>query len=182
MTNEHTSLEKYTSHTLFERFAKGLCVRGESETEQPATYWPQGPLTIAAILSHSDGLLNRESWGPKPSAVSWFLLLQTATRTPTNCLWHRVVGVASAPNSTRTHVKVISSTWCTCFLIDGWVEGQYVTLGQMTITSDSQQKKKTCQIVNFAEHKVKLKEKEKRDKHQDLAWELKKNYGTWKWW
>ena len=34
MTNEHTSLEKYTSHTLFEMVAKGLCVRGELETEQ----------------------------------------------------------------------------------------------------------------------------------------------------
>ena len=35
MTNEHTSLEKYTSYTLFERVAKG---RGELETEQTATY------------------------------------------------------------------------------------------------------------------------------------------------
>ena len=34
MTNEHTSLEKYTSHTLFEMVAKGLCVKGELETEQ----------------------------------------------------------------------------------------------------------------------------------------------------
>ena len=38
MTNKHTSLEKYTSHTLFKRVAKGLCVRGELETEQTATY------------------------------------------------------------------------------------------------------------------------------------------------
>ena len=38
MTNEHTSLEKYTSHTLFEMVAKGLCARGELETEQTATY------------------------------------------------------------------------------------------------------------------------------------------------
>ena len=38
MTNEHTSLEKYTSHTLFEMVAKGLCVRGELEAEQTATY------------------------------------------------------------------------------------------------------------------------------------------------
>ena len=38
MTNEHTSLEKYTSHTFFERVAKGLCLRGELETEQTATY------------------------------------------------------------------------------------------------------------------------------------------------
>ena len=34
--NKHTSLKKYTSHTLFERVAKGLqkglCVRGELET------------------------------------------------------------------------------------------------------------------------------------------------------
>ena len=38
MTNEHTSLEKYTSHTLFEMVAEGLSVRGELETEQTATY------------------------------------------------------------------------------------------------------------------------------------------------
>ena len=50
MTNEHTSLEKYTSHTLFERVGKVLCVRGELETEQTATYLPQVPLTIAALL------------------------------------------------------------------------------------------------------------------------------------
>ena len=37
MTNEHTSLEKYTSHTLFKMVAKGLCARGELETEQTAT-------------------------------------------------------------------------------------------------------------------------------------------------
>ena len=86
MTNEHASLEKYTSHTLFERVAKGLCVRGELETEQTATYWPQIPQSLAALLSHSAGLLNRESWGPKPSAGSWFSLSRTATRTPTNWL------------------------------------------------------------------------------------------------
>ena len=38
MTNEHTSLEKYTSHFILERVVKGLCVRGELETEQTATY------------------------------------------------------------------------------------------------------------------------------------------------
>ena len=63
MTNEHTSLEKYTSHTLFSNgLRKGwywLCVRGRLETEQTATYWPQVPLTIAALLSHAAELLNR---------------------------------------------------------------------------------------------------------------------------
>ena len=34
MTNGHSSLEKDTSHTLFEMVEKGLCVGGELETEQ----------------------------------------------------------------------------------------------------------------------------------------------------
>ena len=70
MTNEHTSLEKYTSHTLFSKgLRKGwrwLCVWGELETEQTATYWPQVPLTIAALLPHSVGLLNRGPESPSP--------------------------------------------------------------------------------------------------------------------
>ena len=48
--------------------------------------------------------------------------------------------------------------------------------------SDDQQKN-PCWIVDFAvlaDHRVKLKESEKRDKYQDLARELK-NYRTWKW-
>ena len=122
MTDEHTSLEKiYLSHFIrkgFERVVKGLCVRGELETEQTATYWPQVPLIIEALLSHSAGLLNRRSWGPKPSAGSWFSLPRTATRTPTNWiqLWHRVislfdihllpVGVTTTPNPTRPRSRL----------------------------------------------------------------------------
>ena len=44
--------------------------------------------------------------------------------------------------------------------------------------------KKTCKIVDFAvpaDHRIKLKECEKNDKYLDLARELKKNYGTWRW-
>ena len=77
MTNEHTSLEKYTSHTLFVRVTKGLCVRGELETEQTATYWSPVPLSLAAPLSHSAGLLNRGSWGP--ITLCWMLVLSTAS-------------------------------------------------------------------------------------------------------
>ena len=43
-------------------------------------------------------------------------------------------------------------------------------------------KKKICKIVDFAvlaDHRIKLKEWEKRDKYLDLARELK-NYGTWR--
>ena len=47
----------------------------------------------------------------------------------------------------------------------------------MTRPSDSQQNKITCRIVDFTvptDHKVKLKESEKRYKYVDLARELKK--------
>ena len=77
MTNEHTSLEKYTSHTLFERVVCERWVRDWTDCDI---------LTPAALLSHSTGLLNRGSWGPKPSAGTWFSLPQTVTRTPTNWL------------------------------------------------------------------------------------------------
>ena len=42
-------------------------------------------------------------------------------------------------------------------------------------------KKRTCKIVDFAvpaDHRIKLKECEKKDKYLDLARELKKNYET----
>ena len=45
-------------------------------------------------------------------------------------------------------------------------------------------KKRICKIINFAvpaDHRIKLKECEKKDKYLDFARELKKNYGTWKW-
>ena len=143
MTNEHT-LEKYTSHTLFEMVAKGLR-KGyvwEVETEQTATYWPQDPLSFAAILSHSAGLLNRGSWGP--IALCWVLVLSTASYiqlqltepvcdtglynclTPTCFLWashlHRI-----QPVHGQGYI-LMSLTGCTCFSIDGWAEGQYVTI------------------------------------------------------
>ena len=81
MTNEHTSLEKiYLSHFIrngYERIAKGLCVRGELETEQTASYRPPVPLSLAALLSRSAGLLNRGSWGP--IALCWVMVLSTAS-------------------------------------------------------------------------------------------------------
>ena len=50
-------------------------------------------------------------------------------------------------------------------------------LGQSTRPYNNQQKKKTCKIVDFAvpaDHWIKLKESEKKDKYLDLARELKK--------
>ena len=86
MTNEHTSLEKYTSHTLFERVAKRLCVRGELETEQTATYWPPVPLTIAALLFSF-------CWAAQPGvrraqALCWELVLTALNcNSNFNCNW-----------------------------------------------------------------------------------------------
>ena len=50
-------------------------------------------------------------------------------------------------------------------------------LGQKTRPYNNQQKKKICEIVEFAvpaDYRIKLKECEKRDKNLDLARELKK--------
>ena len=131
MTNEDTSLEKYTSHALFEMVAKGLCVRGELETEQTVTYWPPVPLSLAALLSRSAGLLNRGSWGP--IALCWVLVLTTASYltnwlqltepfcgtglyyclTPTCFLWVSHVHPIQPVHSQG--YTLISSTGCTCY-------------------------------------------------------------------
>ena len=73
----YTSAEKYTSHTLFERVIKGLrkgwcwlCVRGDLETEQTATYWPQVPLYYSSTSSFC-WAAQLGSWEPKPSVWNW---------------------------------------------------------------------------------------------------------------
>ena len=51
------------------------------------------------------------------------------------------------------------------------------------IIINKKKKKRTCKIVDFAvpaDHRVKLKESEKKDKYLDLAKDWK-NCGTWKW-
>ena len=50
-------------------------------------------------------------------------------------------------------------------------------LYQKTKPNNNQQKNRTCKIVDFAvpaNHRIKLKEYERKDKYLDLAWELKK--------
>ena len=47
----------------------------------------------------------------------------------------------------------------------------------LIIINRRKKKKRTCKIVDFAvstDHRIKLKENEKKDKYLDLAWELKK--------
>ena len=137
----------YHSHFIrngCERATKGLCVRGELETEQTATYWPPVPLSLAALLSRSAGLLNRGSWGP--IALCWVLVLSTAsylqltdsklTELPVApgyiIVWHPPASYEHriCTQFNPSTVKVIP--WylrpdSPVPLIDGWVEGQYVT-------------------------------------------------------
>ena len=76
-----------------ERVTKGLCVRGELETEETATYWPPVPLSLAALLSRSAGLLNRGSWGP--IALCWVLVLSTASYLQLD--WLQLTELPAAP-------------------------------------------------------------------------------------
>ena len=63
--------------------------------------------------------------------------------------------------------KITSKCWCK-------KQGSIIMI---IIINDQQQKKKICKIVDFAvpaDHRIKLKECEKRDKYLELARELKK--------
>ena len=86
MKNEHT-LEK--SLTLYSR--KGcervVCERWVGDGTETATYWPHIPLTIAVLIPHSAGLLNRgpESPNPLSGAGSHYGIL-SATTTGTHCI------------------------------------------------------------------------------------------------
>ena len=64
-----------------------------------------------------------------------------------------------------------------------WYVNGSPNLGPKTRPYDFQQKKKKkiCKVVDFAvpaDHRIKLKESEKRDKYLDLAIELKKTQKT----
>ena len=85
----------------------------------------------------------------------------------------------------RTHPR----KWDSQTSLGFWDQNGWSNLSLTTRSSDSPKKKKkkkkpkTCPMVEFAiltDHRVKLKESEKRDKCLNLARELK-IYGAWKW-
>ena len=59
MTNQHTPLEKYTSHTLFKIVAKGLCVSLRLNKLQHID--PPVPSSLAALLRAHNPLLGAGS-------------------------------------------------------------------------------------------------------------------------
>ena len=141
MTSEHTSLEKYTSHFIRKGCKRVMRERRFGDWTKTATYWPLVPLSLAVFLSCSAGLLNRGPWG----FISLLGLVLTASNckklTPTiwtSCrtgLYHCLTFTCFLWASHLLRIQpvhsqgypLISSTVCSCSLIDGWVEGQYVT-------------------------------------------------------
>ena len=154
-TDEHASLEKYTSHTLFEMVPKGLrkCYVWEVSwrlNRDCNILTPSSSVFCSTSFSFcwvaQPGILRAQ-----PSSENWFSLPRTGTTdskltkpvcssglynclTPTCFLWashlHPIQPVHSQGYTliSSTGWTLISSTGCTCSLIDGWVGGQYVTI------------------------------------------------------
>ena len=117
-------------------------MRGELETEQTAT--PSSNDYSSTSFSFCWAAQPRVTEGRKPSVWSWFSLPRTATRTPSTTDFNKlkpsvapgyiIVYICGRRNCTEFNPSTgqgdtpISSTGCTGFLIDGWVEGQYVTI------------------------------------------------------
>ena len=71
-----------------------------------------------------------------------------------------------------------------CMRMSVWVSAQFSMVFPFS-NNNNNNYKRTGKIVDFAvpvDHRIKLKESEKKDKYLNLARELKKNYGTWRWW
>ena len=99
---------------------------------------------IAALLPHSAGLLNRESLRAQSLCLELVLTASNCNSKYTSfkpsvapsyiIVWHPPAS-CERRNCTEFNPSTgqgdtpISSTGCTCFLIDDWVEGQYVTKG-----------------------------------------------------
>ena len=150
----HFFIKIYLSHFIRKVWC-WLCVRGELEMETDCyILTPRSSDHSSTSFSFWLGCSTVGHWGPKPSVWSWFSLrhlvpnwlelqlklTQAVCGTwlynclmPTCFLW----AYASAPNSTTSTGQgdiPNFSIGCTCFavtqvhlLIDGSVEGQYVT-------------------------------------------------------
>ena len=133
------------------------------------------PLTIAVLHSHSAGLLNRGSLratSPLSGAGSHCLELQLEFQLTQavcgtwlyNCLSSTCFlccrNCTEFNPSTGQGDTPISSTRCTCFLIDGWVEGQYVT--QQVVSY-------TVQCNNIKKKEITLKKDENKSSNHRLS-------------
>ena len=159
-----------------ESVAKGLCVRGELETEQTATYWPPFPLSLAALLSRSAGRLSRGYRGP--ISLCCVLVLSTASYlqptehacgtglynclTPTCFLWashlHPIQPVHSQGYTlihllfTQGYTRIYLLFTQVHLFFDSSAEGQYVTC---IVTRVSWKAQKIYLLDNSAKYDIK---------------------------
>ena len=138
MTSENTSLEKYTSHFIWKGCERVMCERWFGDWTNCNILTPSSFVFSSTSFSFcwaaQSGVLRAHS--PLLGAGSLYSILSpthwTSCRTgfyhcltPTCFLWvshlHPIQPVHSQGYT------LISSTGCTCSLIDGWVEGQYMT-------------------------------------------------------
>ena len=127
----------YLSHFIrnsCKRVAKGLCLRGELETEQTATCWPQYSSVFCSTSfsfcwAAQQGVLCSHS-----SLLGAGCLYSILYPTNWTCLWHRViylfdihlllVGVTSAPNSTRPQSRLYPDIFDRMHLFLDWRQGR----------------------------------------------------------
>ena len=147
MTNEHTSLEKYTSHILFERV---VCERWVGDWTDCNILTPNSSIFSSTFFSFC-WLFNR---GPEGPALCWEQILTASNcNSNSNCNWLQLTqlsvapgymivwrspascGVAIAPNSTRPRSRWYPDIFHRMnllftqvpLLIDSSAEGQYAT-------------------------------------------------------
>ena len=149
MTNDHTSLEKYTSYTLFKMVAKGLCVRGELETEQNCNILTPSSFIFSStsfsfcwaaqsgVLRAHSTQLSAGSLNSILSPTYWLQLTELPVAPGYIIVWlppasrERRILHPIQPVHGQGYI-LMSSTGCTCFSIDGGAEGQYVTKRQVS--------------------------------------------------
>ena len=107
MTNEHTSLEKYTSHTLL-GCQRVVCERWVGDGTDCNIVTPGSSVFSSTSFSFCWAAQPGVTEGRKPSVLSWFYTTtRTTTRTPTNWLQ-----LTQAVSGTRLYNCLTS----TCFL------------------------------------------------------------------
>ena len=113
-------------------------------------------------------------------SLVFFQALQNSSKFTKFNLYHRhiIIIIIITEGCSIIIIIIIIIIWDTETPMGLWYTNGSLNLGQKTRHYDNNnKKKKICKIVDFAvpaDHKIKLKEREKRDKYLDLTRELKK--------
>ena len=143
MTNEHSSLEKYTSHFIRKGCERVMCERGVEDWTNCNILTPNSSVFSSTSFSFcwaaQSGVLRVHSpllgAGSLYSILSPTNLLQLTEPLCRTGLYHYLTSTCFMWASHLHPIQpvhgqgyiLMSSTGCTCFSIEGWAEGQYVT-------------------------------------------------------